>query len=119
MVKKGSRKAAKSPRRTGASDAKEPQQLSVVPLYPAAFPSFYANYASVSHTASEVFIDCCLMGMPYNVNLEEGHVMTPVVARIILPPTVAAGLITALQAQTQKQKDTVKAGTLVVPLPKT
>jgi hypothetical protein len=94
---------------------KEPMRLTVVPSYNAAFPSFYANYASVSHTASEIFIDCCVMGMPYNVNLEEGQVMTPVIARIILPPTVASGLITALQAQTEKQKNTAKTGTLALP----
>jgi hypothetical protein len=57
------------------------------------------------------------MGMPYNVNLDEAQVTVPVIARIILPPPVAAGLITALQAQTEKQKDTVKKGTVVIPLP--
>lgn len=118
MARKGNGSTSKSSKKAAASAAEEPKQLTVVPIYPPSFPSFYANYASVSHTASEVFIDCCVMGMPYNVNLEEGQVMTPVVARIILPPSVATGLITALQSQTEKQKDTVKAGTLVVPIPK-
>lgn len=112
------RKPSKASKKAVDSKSGEQKQLTIVPAYPPAFPSFYANYASVSHTASEVFIDYCLMGMPYNVDLENGQVTAPVIARIVLPPTVASGLVTALQAQTEKQKDTAKAGTLVVPIPK-
>ncbi len=118
MAKKGDGRGGSSKTSKKAIVAKESQQLTVVPSYNAPFPSFYANYASVTHTASEIFIDCCVMGMPYNVNLEEAQVLTPVVARIILPPTVASGLITALQAQAEKQKDTAKAGTVAVSIPK-
>jgi Protein of unknown function (DUF3467) len=106
---------------TGSDDAALPQEgatLTVVPAYPNPFPSFYANYASVSHSPSEVFIDCALVAMPYNVSLEDSQVLAPVIARIILPPPVAQGLITALQAQTEKQKTTIKSGTLAVSLPK-
>ncbi len=116
--------ATKGKGRGGSSKAskkiadKAPQRLTVVPSYDTAFPSFYANYASVTHTASEIFIDCCVMGMPYNVDLEGGKVMTPVIARIIVPPPVASGLITALQAQTEKQKETAKAETLALSVPK-
>ncbi len=112
MARKGGRKASKK------MASNEPQRLAVVPSYDSPFPSFYANYASVSHTASEFFIDCCVMGMPYNVNLEEAQVMSPVIARIILPPTVASGLITALESQVEKHKETAKGGTLVVSVPK-
>ncbi|HEY6230464.1 MAG TPA: DUF3467 domain-containing protein [Pyrinomonadaceae bacterium] len=118
MAKKGSGRGGSAKTSKKASAAKEEQKLTVVPSYNAPFPSFYANYASVTHTASEIFIDCCVMGMPYNVNLEEAQVLTPVVARVILPPAVASGLVTALQAQTEKQKITAQSGTVSVPSPK-
>lgn len=121
MVKGGKSKgngSKASSTRSPASETPEQTKLTVVAAYPNPFPSFYANYALVTHTASEIFIDCALIAQPYNVNLEEAQVSAPVVARIILPPPVASGLITALQAQTEKQKNTAKGGTLVVPMPK-
>lgn len=116
MVRKGNGKVkvVKASAKIQPAKVEELKNLTIVPAYPNPFPSFYANYASVSHTASEIFIDCCLMGMPYDVNLDESQVTVPVIARIIMPPTVAIGLITALQAQTEKQKETVTKGTLVV-----
>ena len=115
----GKGKASKKPENNGApATAPTEQQLTIVPAYPNPFPSFYANYASVSHSTSEIFIDCALVAMPYDVNLEESQVLAPVIARIILPPPVAAGLVTALQAQTEKQKVTQSTGTLAVVAPK-
>src|SRR5215213_9175466 len=116
--KRGSKgKASKTSASNGASAAEEPTTLTIVPAYPNLFPSFYANYASVTHSTSEIFIDYALVAMPYQVNLEESQVQAPVIARIILPPAVAAGLITALQAQIEKPKVTVKTGTLAVTVP--
>jgi hypothetical protein len=114
----GKGRASKTSASNGASVLQEGASLKIVPAYPNPFPSFYANYASVTHSTSEIFIDCALVAMPYQVDLEEAQVQAPVIARIILPPTVAAGLITALQAQTEKQKVTVKTGTLAVGMPK-
>ena len=114
----GKDKASKASANNGASVPQEGAKLTVVPAYPNPFPSFYANYASVTHSPSEIFIDCALVAMPYNVNLEDSQVLAPVIARIILPPAVAQGLITALQAQTERQKTTMKSGTLAVALPK-
>jgi hypothetical protein len=110
-------KASPSAKKAAAAETKE-TKLTVVASYPNPFPSFYANYASVSHTASEFFIDCAILALPYNVNLQDAQVLAPVIARIILPPGVATGLITALQAQVEKQKKTAKEGTLVLPKPK-
>jgi len=112
---KASTAAKKKP--TAVAETKE-IKLTVVASYPNPFPSFYANYASVSHSASEFFIDCAILALPYNVNLQDAQVLAPVIARIILPPGVASGLITALQTQIEKQKKTAKEGTLVLPKPK-
>ena len=117
---KGKASRAASSAKRVAADAAETKEtkLTVVASYPNPFPSFYANYASVSHTASEFFIDCAILALPYNVNLQDAQVLAPVIARIILPPGVATGLITALQTQVEKQKKTAKEGTLVLPKPK-
>ena len=117
-TKKGNGRSSGSKAKTIQKGVEDSKTLTIVPSYPGPFPSFYSNYASVTHTASEIFIDCCLIGMPYNVNLEDAQILAPVIARIIVPPPVANGLITALQAQTEKQKNTAKAATLIVPKPK-
>jgi hypothetical protein len=105
-------------RKKAAPTADEPKNLTIIPSYPNPFPSFYANYASVTHSASEFFIDCALMATPYDVNLEARQAMAPVIARIIFPPPVAAGLIKALEAQVEKHKKTVETGTVAISLPK-
>src|SRR5215510_3524323 len=114
MARKGGSKGKASKTANNGAPAKEPTTLTIVPAYSNPFPSFYANYASVTHSVTEFFIDCGLVAMPYNVNLEESQVHAPVVVRIILPPPVVNGLITALQAQVEKQKVTVKTGTIGV-----
>lgn len=107
------------PKRSKTNGLKEGQQrqLTIIPDYGNRFPAFYSNYIQVSHTASEVYLDCCLLALPYNLELEGGKVTTPIVARIIFPPKIMTGLIKALDDQAKKQQETAKLGTLALPMP--
>ena len=91
-------------------------ELAIAPDYGHTFPTFYSNYIQVSHTASEAFLDCCLLALPYNLELDEKRVTTPVVARIIIPPSIMTGLIKALEDQAKKQQETAKAGVVALPI---
>lgn len=118
--KKGSRskKAAKpggdnSRGRPRAADNNE-ATLTVTPDYTPQFPYFYSNYASVSHTSTEFFLDFCLLGLPYRVDLENKTAAVPVVARIVIPPRMMESLITAMQSQVDKQKEAVARGSISI-----
>lgn len=90
--------------------------LAIAPDYSHPFPAFYANYIQVSHSSSEAFLDCCLLALPYNLELEEKRVTTPVVVRVIIPPIIMTGLIKALDEQAKKQQETIKSGVLALPI---
>lgn len=107
----GKRAKEKGPLKVG-----QKAELAIAPDYGHPFPSFYSNYIQVSHTGSEVFLDCCLLALPYNLELDEKRVTTPVVARIIIPPAIMSGLIKALEDQAKKQQETAKAGVIGLPI---
>jgi hypothetical protein len=91
-------------------------QLTIAPDYSGEFPTFYANYVQVSHTVSEVFLDCCLLALPYNIDLDKNKVTTPVVARVVIPPKIMTGLIKALEVQAKKQEAAAKSENLALPI---
>jgi len=77
-------------------------QIDLVPNYEKAFPSFYSNYAVVSHTASELCIDFCVLAPPHAVDLEKKTASVPVVARALIPIILTDELINALRDQLSK-----------------
>ena len=91
-------------------------QLTIGPDYGGAFPTFYANYVQVSHTVTEVFLDCCLLALPYNIDLDKHKIATPVVARVVIPPKIMTGLIKALEVQAKKQEAAAKTDNLALPI---
>ena len=107
---KGKRSKVEKPLKEGQA------QITIAPDYSHAFPTFYSNYIQVSHTGSEAFLDYCLLALPYNLELDEKRVTTPVVARIIIPPAIMTGLIKALEDQATKQQETAKAGVIALPI---
>jgi hypothetical protein len=77
-------------------------QINLVPNYEKAFPSFYSNYAVVSHTASELCIDFCVLAPPHAVDVEKKTAGVPVIARALIPVNLTDGLINALRDQLSK-----------------
>jgi hypothetical protein len=87
-------------------------QIGLVPNYEKAFPSFYSNYAVVSHTASELCIDFCVLAPPHDVDVEKKTASVPVVARALIPVSLTEGLIDALRDQLSKHA--AEKGKLVI-----
>jgi len=85
------------------------------PDYQAQFSIVYSNFALVSHTADDLCIDFCLMAPPHNVNAETKTISAPVIARVIIPPGLAQGLIRALSIQLEKQTSERQAGQILIP----
>ena len=54
----------------------------IVPNYDGKIPALYANFASISSTGREVFIDLCVVAPPYELD-ENENIQAPVVVRII------------------------------------
>ncbi len=80
-----------------------PNQLIVEPHYEgASFSAFYSNFASITHTKDDLCIDFCLIAPPHLVDIRERTATAQVVARIIIPPAMADGLIEAIKAQKGK-----------------
>lgn len=114
---KGGRRAKRTESLKGTPEKREQMEITIAPDHSSAFPTFYANYASVSHTASEFDLDFCLLASPFTVDLEQKSISLPVVARIIIPPVMIGGLIDALKAQMEKQQETAQIGKFIVPVP--
>lgn len=77
--------------------------ITLQPDYRTSFHTFYSNFATISHTPDDLSIDFCLTAPPHNVDLKANILPVPVVARIIVPPAMAEGLIKALRNQLDKQ----------------
>ena len=84
------------------------------PDYRAPFPTFYANFALISHTGDDLCIDFCLIAPPYNVNAETKTVSVPAIARVITSPGLADGLIQALRTQLAKQSSERETGRIMI-----
>jgi hypothetical protein len=77
--------------------------------------TFYSNYASVSHSPTEICIDFCLLAPPHKIRgslnpeteAKEGSeteqvILAPVNARILIPVEMANGLVKAISAQAER-----------------
>ena len=84
------------------------------PDYRAPFPTFYANFALVSHTADDLCIDFCLAAPPYNAQPETKTIPVPVITRVIIPPGMAEGLAEALRVQLGKQNSEREARRIIL-----
>lgn len=80
------------------------------------FPSYYANFAYVSHTNSEIIADFCMVALPYSVDIETKQVRVPIKCRVVMPPKLMDGLIKALKTQQEKQQTTGKSEALAIPV---
>lgn len=108
--KKSTKSAAKKTPQAG--DA-----VMVAPEYYAQTPTYYSNFAAVSHTTTEVSIDFCLLAPPYNVKSDEQlTALAPVVAKVVIPPAMVSRLVNALQQQEIKQKKTAESGQTLIPI---
>lgn len=100
-----------------ARATKEGQEaLTLAPDYSDSFSTFYANFAYVSHTNSEIMVDFCLVSLPYSVDLETKEARVPVVCRIIIPPLLVDGLMKALKIQQEKQQATAQVKAIAIPI---
>lgn len=91
-------------------------RVRIEPLHEGDFPSAYANFASVTHTKDDLCIDFCLLAPPHRVNLSESDDATayvPVVSRVLIPTSMANGLIKALRAQADKAQEDSGGDTVI------
>jgi hypothetical protein len=89
------------------------------PNYQAPFSTIYSNFALISHTGDDLSIDFCLVAPPFHPQMETKTVPVPVIARVIVPPGLAQGLIEALQIQLDKQRSEREARHIILPMQKT
>lgn len=89
--------------KTKKSKATKRQELKIVPDYESTFPTAYAQYAIITHTPDDICIDFCQIAQPYKIIGKDKSLKVPVVSRVIIPPSMAEGLINALKAQYEKQ----------------
>ena len=69
-------------------------QVTIAPDYSRAFPTFYANFAMVNHSQTDITVDLCLLAPPYQIRTGDKTVaLVPPVARIVLPGKMIEGLI--------------------------
>jgi hypothetical protein len=88
------------------------------PDYRASVPTFYANFALISHTGDDLCIDFCLIAPPHHVNAEAKTISVPVIARVMTSPGLADGLIQALRTQLAKQRSEREAGRMMISAPR-
>src|SRR3990167_8458251 len=95
---------------------KDPQkvEISIQPDYSGVFPTFYSNFALVSHTPSDICIDFCLLAPPHNIETDKKVLFSPMTTRVVVSTDTAKGLIGALESQLQKQKKSIDEG-MVIP----
>ena len=85
-----------------AAEEPQPQELNIQPYYEGPFSVVYSNFASISHTKDDLCIDFCLLAPPHRVDIGEKTAHVPVVARVLIPPAMADGLIHAIKIHKDK-----------------
>jgi hypothetical protein len=102
------------------SDAEKDQAegFTLGPDYQASFSTVYSNFALVSHMGDDLAVDFCLLAPPYHTHRETKTIPVPVIARVIIPPGLAQGLIDALRLQLDKQTNERQAGQITLPVKK-
>ena len=89
--------------------AKPKATKGITPSYENRVPTYYANFANVTSTMREVFIDFCLLSPPHTVDVESQLIQAPVVARIIATPEFAQALKETLDTHLKKAEEREKA----------
>jgi hypothetical protein len=113
--KKGQKSVAEKDNNSPKTAAKRGAfKLEIVANYEQAFPTFYSNIATVSHTPAELCIDFCLLAPPHNVDVDKKTSKVPVIARMLVPEDMARGLVKALQAQLEKYEKTKETKMIAV-----
>jgi hypothetical protein len=112
--------AEQEPGKETESEAEEDQAVGFTfrPDYQAPFSTVYSNFALVSHTGDDFAVDFCLIAPPYHAHTETKTVNIPVIARVIVPPGLAQGLIEALRIQVEMQTSERQAGQIIIPVKK-
>jgi len=90
----------------GEEQSQEPEkaeppgrEVTFRPDYTAAFPSYYANFSFINHTAYDINMDFCFIAPPHHIDESQGVVSLPVVTRVTIPVGLVEGLINALNIQ--------------------
>lgn len=83
--------------------------MRIAPSYGARIPTFYANFASVTSSHREIFIDFCLISPPQDIDAANPVVDAPVVVRMIAAPEFAQALKEALATHLIKAEERKKA----------
>jgi Protein of unknown function (DUF3467) len=71
--------------------------------------SVLANFANVTSTQREVFVDFCLVSPPHDIDTESRLIQAPVIVRIIASPEFARSLQEAITAHLVKAEQRQKA----------
>lgn len=74
--------------------------------YTKPIPSVYSNYAGISHSVNEYFIDFCLIAPPYTLKAQEPVVLAQPITRIIIPAELGPLLMEALKTQINRHEET-------------
>lgn len=77
----------------------------ISPSYEGRVATYYANFANVTSSLREVFIDFCLVAPPHVVDAKSQLVQAPVVARVIASPEFAQALRDTLDTHLKKQDE--------------
>lgn len=96
------------------SQKKEDDRLSIKANYETDYDTYYSNFAAVSHTPTELFIDFCTLSPPYNVDKDNKILNAHVVSRIVITAEVAIGLINALSEQLENHRKAKYEGSMTI-----
>jgi|SRR5262245_7897142 len=108
--------AQRQKRKANRAVKSEEVALTIAPGYEREFPTFYANFANINHTNTEILADFCMIAPPHNVDIEKKQLSAAVVCRIVMPPVFIEALIKALRTQQEKQAETAKSQSLAIPI---
>ena len=75
----------------------------VVPVYESRIPTIYANFASVSSTPQEIFIDFCVVAPPLDIDAKN-QLRSQVITRIIANQDFAQALVQAISTNLARKK---------------
>ncbi len=98
----------------GGDSDNQSQPVEIVPDYSPNRPPVYSNYAVVSHSPTEMFVDFCLIQPPFVLIEGEKSLKAPTVASVILTKEVARGLKDALEQQLARTQESSEATTAAI-----
>ena len=112
QIKSGTKQKKASARRAQAKKTEEAQPLIVkIALEPTDdIPLYYINHIEISHTRHDFSLSCAHVPTTFPTKVideakHSGVITLQPLIRLIVPPTLIAGIIKALQAQKSKYED--------------